>query len=96
MLAPEPEFVYRPLRVREPFAYAAHSTTRSKTSPATSASSSRRTPSSGSTRRRVVHTESGEELSYDALLLALGARLRPRFGMRSRSTTGAWTSSCTG
>jgi sulfide:quinone oxidoreductase len=80
MLTPEAEFVYRPLRVREPFA-----------SPA-----ARHYPLEEIARdvgfelkldafkwlepsRRTVHTESGEELSYDALLLALGARLHPRF-----------------
>jgi sulfide:quinone oxidoreductase len=81
MLAPEPDFVYRPLRVREPFAGA----------------SARHYPLDGIARdigfelkqgafkrldpsRRLVHTESGEDLRYDALLLALGARLKPAFG----------------
>ena len=80
LLAPEPEFVYRPMRVREPFAYSA----------------ARRYPVEEVARdigvelkqdafkwldpaRRVVHTEGGEQLPYDALLLALGAILRPRF-----------------
>jgi sulfide:quinone oxidoreductase len=80
MLAPGPAFVYRPLRVREPFAGA----------------SARRYPLAEIARdigfelrqdafkrldpaRRLVHTESGEEISYDGLLLALGARLKPAF-----------------
>lgn len=80
LLAPELEFVYRPMRVREPFAYSA----------------ARRYPLDEIARdigveleqdalrrldpgRRIVHTEGGAELSYDAVLLALGARLRPRF-----------------
>lgn len=80
MLAPESEFVYRPMRVLEPFAYSA----------------ARRYPLEGIARDigaelrqdafkwldpegRVVHTERGERLTYDALLLALGATLRPRF-----------------
>jgi sulfide:quinone oxidoreductase len=80
LLAPEPEFVYRPLRMHEPFAYSA----------------AQHYPLDEIARdigfelkldafmwldpaRRVVHTEGREELSYDALLLALGARLHPRF-----------------
>jgi sulfide:quinone oxidoreductase len=80
LLAPEPEFVYRPMRVREPFAYRA----------------ARRYPLEDIARdvgaelkqdafkwldptQRVVHTEAGEQLAYDALILALGARTHPRF-----------------
>jgi sulfide:quinone oxidoreductase len=80
LLAPEPEFVYRPMRVREPFGY----------------SLARRYPLEEIARdidaeliqdafkwldptNSVVHTENGRELGYDALLLALGARLRPAF-----------------
>jgi sulfide:quinone oxidoreductase len=80
LLAPEPEFVYSPMRVREPFAYSA----------------AQHYPLAEITRDigvelkqdafkwlepegRVVHTEAGEQLHYDALLLALGAILRPRF-----------------
>lgn len=80
LLAPEPEFVYRPMRVREPFAYsgARHYSLEAIAhdigvelkqdafkwlDPAT----------------RVVHTEGGEQLSYDVLLFALGAIQRPRF-----------------
>jgi sulfide:quinone oxidoreductase len=80
MLAPEAEFVYRPMRVREPFAYSA----------------ARRYPLDeiardiGITWKRdafkwleprdhVVHTEQGDVLEYDALLLALGAVAHARF-----------------
>jgi len=80
MLAPAPEFVYRPLRVREPFGY----------------SEARRYPLDELCRDigtelirdafkwldpegRTVHTEAGEKLEYDALLLAPGAVLKPRF-----------------
>ena len=80
MVAPNPEFVYRPMTVREPFGYAV----------------ARRYPLEEFAgdigvelrvdsfkwldgERCVVHTEAGEELSYDALLLALGARMDDRF-----------------
>jgi sulfide:quinone oxidoreductase len=80
LLAPAAEFVYRPMRVREPFGY----------------SEARRYPLDDISRdigielvrdafkwldpdKRIVHTEAGEELEYDALLLAPGATLRPRF-----------------
>jgi sulfide:quinone oxidoreductase len=80
LLAPASEFVYRPMRVREPFGY----------------SEARRYPLDDICRDigvelvrdaferlepdgRVVHTEAGETLEYDALLLAPGATLRPGF-----------------
>jgi sulfide:quinone oxidoreductase len=80
MIAPNPEFVYRPMSVREPFGYA----------------EARRYPLDELARdigvellvdsfkwldpeRAVLHTEAGEQLSYDAVLIALGARLYARF-----------------
>jgi sulfide:quinone oxidoreductase len=80
LLAPTPEFVYRPMRVREPFAYSA----------AQHYSLEELTRDIGvdlvqdafkwlDPERRLVHTERGEGLAYDALLLAPGATLRPRF-----------------
>ena len=80
LLAPAAEFVFRPMRVREPFGY----------------SEARRYPLDDIGRdigielirdafkwldpdARTVHTESGEKLEYDALLLAPGAVLKPRF-----------------
>lgn len=80
LLAPEAEFVYRPMRVREPFGY----------------STAQHYPLDeicrdiGTDRvrdafkwldpdSRTVHTEAGEKLEYDALVLALGAAMRPRF-----------------
>jgi sulfide:quinone oxidoreductase len=79
-LAPDPDFVYRPMVVREPFGFA----------------TARRYPLDEIVRdlngelvvdrfasvepdSQVVHTEGGAALRYDALLLALGARIRPRF-----------------
>ena len=80
VVAPAPEFVYRPMRVREPFGYTA----------------ARRYPLDEICRdigadlvkdafksldpdAQSVHTEAGEKLDYDALLLAPGAVLKPRF-----------------
>lgn len=80
LLAGAPDFVYRPMRVREPFAY----------------SEARRYSLDEITRDigvelvqdvfkwldagpRQVHTEGGDTLEYDALLLAPGATLRPSF-----------------
>jgi sulfide:quinone oxidoreductase len=80
LLAPERKFVYRPMSVREPFAF----------SPA------QRYPLADIARdieahlvvdgfawvdadRRIVHTQSGEQLQYDALLLAMGAHMQARF-----------------
>src|SRR5690242_10971367 len=80
MVAPDPEFVYRPMRVREPFA----------------GPEARHYPLDEIARDlgvelrqdkfkwldpalRAVHTESGDEVSYDALLLALGAHPNQRF-----------------
>lgn len=78
VVSPKPEFVYRPMRVREPFAY----------------SGARQYPLDELARdigfelkqdafkwldpaKRIAHTESGVQLEYDALLLALGATQRP-------------------
>src|SRR3982074_1474953 len=74
MLCPEPVFFYRPMRVREPFAY----------SSAQHYSLEEITSDIGvelkqdafkwlAPDERVVHTESGDQLEYDALLLAIGA-----------------------
>jgi sulfide:quinone oxidoreductase len=80
MLAPESEFVYRPLRVREPFAgpavrrYGMREIAADLGVEVRQDAFKRLDPD-----RRIVHTEAGEALSYDALLLALGARPRARF-----------------
>jgi sulfide:quinone oxidoreductase len=80
MIAPDPEFVYRPMTVREPFGYA-----RARRYPleeiARDAGVELRADSFRSLDpdQRLVHTEGGEHLCYDALLLALGARLYTRF-----------------
>jgi sulfide:quinone oxidoreductase len=80
MLAPEPEFVYRPLRVREPFAGPA--ARRHKMDEIAAEVGVERRQDAFKRldpERRIVHTEAGEALSYDALLLALGALPRARF-----------------
>ena len=80
LLSPQSEFVYRPLRVREPFAgprtkhYALDEITRD-----IGVELKRDGLKWLDPVQRVVHTEAGEQLRCDALLLALGARLRPRF-----------------
>jgi sulfide:quinone oxidoreductase len=80
MLAPNPEFVYRPMTVREPFShplaqrYPLEQIARELEVDLQVGSFKWLEPT-----ERTVHTDAGERLSYDALLLALGARLYPRF-----------------
>lgn len=80
LLAPEPEFIYRPLRVREPFSgpaarhYSLAAFARDTGAELRQDAFKWLDPS-----RHTVHTQNGEQLGYDALLLAMGARLRPRF-----------------
>jgi sulfide:quinone oxidoreductase len=80
VIAPNEDFVYRPMTVLEPFAYPA----------------ARRYPLAPIIReaggellsdelawvehdKHTVHTKSGQKLEYDALVLALGARAVPRY-----------------
>ncbi len=80
MLAPDQEFAYRPMRVREPFAYGL-----AKRYPLGEIAGDLGVELVQDRFKwldpgaRVVHTEDQQQLSYDALLLALGARLHPRF-----------------
>ncbi len=80
LLASDPEFVYRPMTVREPFGFA-----RASHYPLTDIAAdldielvqdrlARVDPAA-----RTVYTEAGVSLAYDALVLALGARVTPRF-----------------
>jgi len=80
LLAPNSEFVYRPMTVREPFSYS-----RAKRYPLEEVVSdigAELVPDalkSLDAPERVVHTEGGHMLQYDTLVLALGATLNRRF-----------------
>ena len=80
LLAPEPEFVYRPMRVREPFVYSGARHYRLEDIARDIGSELKQDAFKWlDAASRVVHTEAGEQLGYDALILALGARRHPRF-----------------
>lgn len=80
LIAPNPEFVYRPLAVREPFAYPRAG--RYPLAPIVASAGARLVADELAwvdPAARIVHTGSGAELSYDVLVLALGARACPRY-----------------
>lgn len=80
MLAPDPEFVYRPMTVREPFAYGrAQCYTLSEIAQDIGVELREQSFAWVNPAARVAYTDNGEELSYDALLLALGARIHTRY-----------------
>jgi sulfide:quinone oxidoreductase len=80
LLAPEPEFVYRPLRVREPFAEpGARTYDLEEIAHDIGVELKRDGFKWLELERRIVHTEAGDELPYDALLLAMGAKPHVRF-----------------
>jgi sulfide:quinone oxidoreductase len=80
LLAPERDFVVRPERVREPFAFAA-----ARRYPLERIASDSGAALIGDRFKwldpngRVVHTEGGDEISYQALLLAPGAKRYGRY-----------------
>jgi sulfide:quinone oxidoreductase len=80
VIAPNTEFVYRPMVVREPFAYA-----RAQRYPlAPIVSDAGATLLHGELAwidraQHTLHTEADEEIGYDALILALGARVAKRY-----------------
>jgi sulfide:quinone oxidoreductase len=80
VIAPDTEFVYRPMTIREPFAYStAH---RYPLAPIVhDAGAKLITGKLGWVDRvtRTIHSEAGESLEYDALMLALGASITKRY-----------------
>ncbi len=75
LLAPEREFVQRPLAVAEPFGLAHPARINLADFAARHGARHRRDAmASLDAARRTLHTESGRALRYDALLLAVGAR----------------------
>jgi sulfide:quinone oxidoreductase len=80
VLAPNEEFVIRPLTVREPFSYAP--ATRHPLAPIVADAGAELVLGELSrvdVQQRVVHTRGNEELPYDALLVAVGARISTRY-----------------
>jgi sulfide:quinone oxidoreductase len=80
VLAPNEELVYRPMTVREPFAYAPAA----RYPLASIVAGAGAELIAGRLERvepdkQLVHTEDGVQLEYDALVLALGAKLYPRY-----------------
>ena len=80
VIAPNAEFVYRPMAVREPFAYGA---ARRYPLPSVVNDAGAQLVSDElawiDPAGQIVHTKAGEELSYDALVLALGAKAIPLY-----------------
>jgi sulfide:quinone oxidoreductase len=80
LLAPSPEFVYRPMTVREPFAYGrAQRLALERIAADTGAELVTDALARVDPEARLVHTVGGLQLPYDALVLGLGARLSSRY-----------------
>jgi len=80
LIAPNADFVYRPLTVREPFAYgAAERHAISEIAADLGATLIAESFASIDPDARTARTASGAQFEYDAILLALGARPQPRF-----------------
>jgi sulfide:quinone oxidoreductase len=80
VLAPSPEFVYRPMAVREPFAYPQAS--RYALAPIVAEAGAELIAEELAwvdPQKRIAHTSGDAEIPYDELVLALGARARPRY-----------------
>jgi sulfide:quinone oxidoreductase len=80
LLAPNTEFVYRPLAVREPFSYGPAN--RYPLAPIVA--DARAKLLSGELgwvdpAGKTIHTKAEQEISYDVLVLALGSRIVPRY-----------------
>ena len=80
VIAPNPEFVYRPMTVREPFAYPqAH---RYPLAPIVREAGAALVVDELAwvdAEKRIAHTSADAEIEYEALVLALGAHARPRY-----------------
>ena len=80
MLAPNEEFVYRPMTVAEPFSFAGASRySLARIARDADAELLPGTLDCVDHGRRLAHTGDGQALPYDALVLALGARISPRY-----------------
>jgi sulfide:quinone oxidoreductase len=80
VLAPNPEFVYRPMAVREPFSYP--QARRYPLAPIVADADAELVVDQLAwvdPVKQVAHTAAGAEIEYDALVLALGARIHPRY-----------------
>jgi sulfide:quinone oxidoreductase len=80
LLAPNTEFVYRPMTVREPFAYP--QANRYALAPIVAEAGAELIAEELAwvdPQKRIAHTASDAEIHYDELVLALGARARPRY-----------------
>ena len=80
VLAPNTDFIYRPMTVREPFAYGAASRYPLEAI-VRDAGATLLTGELGwvDTDRRTIHTKDDEAIEYDALMLALGAKPTAHF-----------------
>jgi sulfide:quinone oxidoreductase len=80
MLAADLEFTYRPMTVREPFGYSTARRYRlDRIADDIGVQLAEDSFKWLDAEQRTVHTGGGEQHRYDALVLALGARLRPAF-----------------
>jgi sulfide:quinone oxidoreductase len=80
VIAPNPEFVYRPMTVREPFAYP--EANRYALAPIVREAGAELIVDELAwvdPEKRTAHTAADAAIEYDALVLALGARARPRY-----------------
>ena len=81
LVAPTPDFVYRPLAVAEPFALGHRRTTPLADAARTAAATFVQAPLTGvDVAERTVRLGDGDTLPYDALVLAMGAAAEPAFG----------------
>jgi len=80
VISPNDEFVYRPMTVREPFAYGqAHRYPLAPILHEAGAELLRDELAWVEPVKQTIHTKAGEEIAYDALVLALGAKAHTRY-----------------